>query len=391
MRTTRSALVVVACWGVTAWAGEMSPPAGPVSPTMKSLDAIEPRMSISAATMPGDEDSLIRITAPGSYYLTEKLIGEADKHGIEIAASDVTVDLMGFTLDGNGVGLVGIRGDGEINRITIRNGNVTGWTGQGMNLAFGGGQGRILENLHVSLNAAHGILTGFGALVINCSTNQNASDGILAGNGSSLENCSARLNGGTGIVILGTSVARACSARENTFGGFYVEQGGSVESCAAQANPLGGFFVRNGTRVTNCLSRDNLGDGINAGDECIIIGNTVTRNDGDGIETDGDSLVKDNVCSFNRNPAGDAAGIRVRFHGSRIDGNHLRVNDFGLNIMHTHNLIVRNSAVSNTTNYRIVPSNRVGAIINAPGSIGMIEGNSGGGLGTNDPWANMAF
>jgi hypothetical protein len=375
----------------TAFGGDLSPLAGPVPPTLRPLNPVEPRTPIGPLTTPGDDDSVFRIALPGSYYLTRNVSGLEGKNGIEIAASHVSIDMMGFVLHGRSTGLAGVVLDGQCDHLTLRNGSITEWTTQGLNLAVGGGEGRILEDLHCAANGAQGMLTGQAAIVVNCSAIMNDGDGILSGQASSLENCSARLNGGTGIIVLGAGVARGCSSWENNFGGYYIEQGGSIESSSAQQNPLGGIFARNGTRVTNCLARDNFGDGINAGDECIIIGNTVTRNEGDGIETDGDSLVKDNVVSFNRTEAGDGAGIRVRFHGSRIEGNHLRVNDFGLNIMHTHNLIIRNSAVSNTMNYRIVPSNRVGTIIPAPGTTSMIEGDSGGGLGTTDPWANFAY
>ena len=55
----------------------------------------EPRIAINTASTPGDADSVFRITQPGSYYLTGNTSGVAAKHGIEIDASDVTLDLMG--------------------------------------------------------------------------------------------------------------------------------------------------------------------------------------------------------------------------------------------------------------------------------------------------------
>ena len=79
--------------------GPLTPPGAP-APTMKTLDQIEPRIAINATNTPGDASSLFRIAQPGSYYLTGNITGVAGKDGIEIASSNVTIDLMGFTHPG---------------------------------------------------------------------------------------------------------------------------------------------------------------------------------------------------------------------------------------------------------------------------------------------------
>src|SRR5262245_48602298 len=92
--------LAIAPWGGSVRAGDLGPPAGPVAPTMKPLTEVEPRIAINATNTPGDADSLYRITQPGSYYLTGNVQGVASKSALEIDASGVTVDLMGFTLEG---------------------------------------------------------------------------------------------------------------------------------------------------------------------------------------------------------------------------------------------------------------------------------------------------
>ena len=51
-------------------AGPLTPPAGPVGPTYKTLSEVEPRTALNAANTPGDASNLFIISQPGSYYLT---------------------------------------------------------------------------------------------------------------------------------------------------------------------------------------------------------------------------------------------------------------------------------------------------------------------------------
>jgi hypothetical protein len=118
-------------------AGPLDPPAGVVSPTHKTLTEVEPRTAINAANTPGDADSLFKITQPGSYYLTGNITGVAGKHGIEIVASGVTLDLNGFDLVGvAGMGAfdgVSASVPGLIN-ITVVNGSIRSWGDEGVDL-----------------------------------------------------------------------------------------------------------------------------------------------------------------------------------------------------------------------------------------------------------------
>ena len=76
------AIVVASCHSVTA--GPLSPPAGAVAPTHKTLTEVEPRTPINSTTTPGDANSTFKITQPGSYYLVGNLVGSSGRHGIEI-------------------------------------------------------------------------------------------------------------------------------------------------------------------------------------------------------------------------------------------------------------------------------------------------------------------
>src|SRR4029079_8894103 len=125
------AVLAIAAISALLAQGSLTPPGAP-APTMKTLDQVEPRKEINATNTPGTATSLFRIAQPGSYYLSANVTGVSAKHGIEIAANDVTLDLNGFALVGVGGSLNGVNVPGAVLHLTVRNGSVRTWGQSGL-------------------------------------------------------------------------------------------------------------------------------------------------------------------------------------------------------------------------------------------------------------------
>lgn len=109
-----------------ALAGPLDPPPGPVAPTNKTLQQVEPRTQVTPRA------TTIAFTQPGSYYLAGNI--DATTSAIEIRSGGITLDLNGFSLVGNNSGDPnhhGLRVTGSLNSdlpVVIRNtasGNTT--------------------------------------------------------------------------------------------------------------------------------------------------------------------------------------------------------------------------------------------------------------------------
>ena len=75
------------------------------------------------------------------------------------------------------------------------------------------------------------------------------------------------------------------------------------------------------------------------------------------------------------------AGIHVASYDSRIEGNNVSNNDRGIDVDGEDNVIVRNTASSNTINYDILSGNAIGEILDVT---------NGGTLNSSHgPWINL--
>ncbi|MCC6425406.1 MAG: right-handed parallel beta-helix repeat-containing protein [Phycisphaerales bacterium] len=371
---------------ILTYAGPLDPPAGPIDSTYRTLTEVEPRTPINSTTTPGDADSVFKIIKPGSYYLTGQLTGANGKIGLEIAASSVSIDLRGFSVVGVNGSLQGIRTTANGNDVTISNGIVRNWGGDGMNLITDDNFGAILTNMHFSGNGNAGCRVDLGAVLSSCTASNNGAEGFVSTGNAIFENCSATSNGEDGFVTYYGTVFRDCSARENTGNGYTINENCSVENCTAYTNGATGFDATFGLTITNSSSVANTAGGFDIGDGSIITHCTARDNGADGITITNATVAFGNNCSGNT-----AAGIRVFGNDSRIEGNNARENLRGIDVDSVGNIIIRNTASGNTTaNYSIVSGN-VCYVVNAA-TAGSIGGSSGGTPpGSTDPSVNFSY
>ena len=353
------------------FAGPLDPPSGPVTSTYKTLTEVEPRIAINATNTPGDADSVFRIAASGSYYLTGNLIGlfNAGMHGIEVAASDVTIDLGGFRITGGASTLDGIYiPDSGLKNITVRNGSVTNWGGAGVNARYA--TGGSITRVNASGNGLAGINAGIGFVVRECTAADNAT-GIVANRDSTIEHCSASTNLGAGV-----GVGINCS----------------VIGCTASSNAAGGIFSQNYSRIADCTASENGGWGIEVLTGCAVLDSLASSNGSGGIRVDSGCLVRGNNCQRNGTGPDPGPGILIRVGDNRVEGNNCTNADWGLKVEGAGNIIIRNTCSGNSTNWSIVAGNAVAPIVAASTNPNAINGNSyAGSLGSTDPNANFTY
>lgn len=403
------ALLLSAAW---LHAGPLDPPPGPVASTGKTLAETEPRIAINATNTPGNVAVLFRITQPGSYYLTGNVTGVANRSGIEIAASGVTIDLNGFELVGVPGSHVGIYTSADVLRdLDIRNGSVRDWGNSGVDLGTRLSTSSVITGLRTSGNGQTGLRVGRGSVITRCVSTYNGGSGILCEAGAVLDgcvsgsntgagftagticvftNCSAWLNGSHGIHAAESCVVRGCTVSNNSAIGVFLGARSTVAGCVISANAGDGIAIGNGSVVAECSSHSNGGSGFVGNSGSTIRQCSAYSNTGDGIRVLSECLVAGNTCSLNGNGTGNGAGIRAESFRNRIEGNHCSSADVGIVVTSFNNVLSRNTCSFNTLNWDIAASNICLVVVGQSGAA--ISGNSGGvPPGSADPNANFSY
>lgn len=387
--------VIIWLGAASARAGDLNPPAGPVAPTHKTLTEIEPRTAISMANTPGDADSLYKITQPGSYYLTGSITGVAGKHGVEIATSGVSLDLMGFPLTGVAGSLDGVSVTvNNLQNISVFNGSVRSWGDEGIDLGTMPSRGCRVERILAVSNAGNGIAVGLATTVSDCSAYINTGHGIATNSGCTVSMCTTYANSDNGINTGAGCSVIGCSSNNNTNSGILTGFAGTISNCSTRSNFGVGINAAGfGTRVDNCTAYQNALSGIEATSGCSVVECTTRINTLDGILCSNQCVIRDNTCSSDGLGGGDGAGIHATGTDNRIEGNNCTGADRGIDVDADSNIIIRNTCAGNTTDWDIVANNVFGPIIDQriPASPAVSGFSAAGSLGSTDPNANFSY
>jgi hypothetical protein len=323
--------------------------AGAPQPTMKSLHQVEPRTPITSGS-PGvtlNPNGGFTLTAPGSYYLTGNL-SVADGDGIVIAASQVSLDLSGFTISrtvgsaasGSGVAL----GDGTAD-VSIKNGCISGgttysgasvpYTFSPAGFAYGVSAqfiGEVAQSVRTTTSELR--ITGcaklglrLGGTVERCTVSSCGTGGIEA---TAVTDSFASENGGRAIAA--TTVSGSRAERNNGRGvvGFQL-----VANCYAIGNGQVGI---NGGTITDSASVLNLEGGISG---ASVTNSTSIRNTEFGIDCD--TVLNCFALETNfSSSGGDGTGINGRI----ITGSYSNNND-GVGILANEGTVTGCTARSN--------------------------------------------
>jgi parallel beta-helix repeat protein len=316
------------------------------------------------------------------------------KKGIKITANNVTLDLRGFALIGNGVGDDAIFSSfGGTANLAIHNGFIRDWIKEGID-GYYSSNCRI-ENVQVENSVGgYAIITGASSVITGCTVRGSAAGfvptvgstvrdcvsvangvGFLIGSGNTIIGCSSQdSTGGYGFSTSTGNTLSQCTATHNlgTSGfGFDLGGGNTVTGCTASLNDQDGFHVQTGATnviISGCNAFTNKGNGIKTenGVGFTITQNNCSRNNLNGIQISGGSLVQNNVCEDNGTLVGNpTSGIFINFSYNRIDGNHVLGSTYGIATAPSgtsNNLVIRNTATLCTTPYSLSASTTYGPI-----------------------------
>jgi hypothetical protein len=269
--------------------GGLTPPGAP-APTMKTLAQIEPRTPI--ASLP------VTITNPGSYYLTTN--ATFTSFGIRVRTNDVSLDLNGFTITGDGGTTdfgVDIDPTSRISGVSVRNGKFRNMGG-GVMVRGSGADDVVVEGLQMQTIVQTGIYLSEGCagavirdnLLVDCGNAiriaagaSNTISGVTIAN----NRISAGSGAGIEIVAVSSGIVRGVSVLNNQLAGtggtailIVPVAGGSTQRLLVDGNHCvrdsgAGISVPNNTAAT--VIRNVLtGCTLSVGTTSNTIGPTIT-------------------------------------------------------------------------------------------------------------------
>jgi hypothetical protein len=300
------------------------------------------------------------VGSSGSYYITSHLVGQVDMDGITISASNVSIDLNGYTLlSGGGTIGSGIYVSTAVENLNIYNGNIQDWGDEGIDAL--NARNSIFQNLRLFSNQQDGLYVGDDNVITLCQSAFNGLDGIDCGKGCTLNHCSTSSNGDDGIETDEGTIIHSCASHQNSDDGINSGISNTLTNNVSSQNGDRGFNINNGSTVSHNSASSNGTHGFNLAAACHVQGNTSRENTGHGFTSLQETFLKENVADGN-----DLAGFYTSSSKVRIENNQSTTNGtYGYDVQGLGNcIIIRNTAIGNTlANYIIGAGNSAGPIV----------------------------
>lgn len=126
----------------------------------------------------GDGRSVHVIREPGTYVLGTDVVGKVGYSGVRIECDGVVLELNGREIRGCPGSHEGVYVPFLAANVTVRNGSVSGWGGDGVDLSCV--IGCRVANLVIRDNRGFGLLLGSGAFIDGCTVDRNGNRAVAA-------------------------------------------------------------------------------------------------------------------------------------------------------------------------------------------------------------------
>jgi parallel beta-helix repeat protein len=196
------------------------------------------------------------LSQPGAYVLEKSLSASGDC--LMVAASNVSINLAGFAISGNGSGAGITDGGTARSGLTVRNGVVTGFT-NGIDLHAS--TAVIIEGVIATSNSNVGIFAGAASLVRN---NVATSNGTAGGSG--------------GIRVQGLGGTVSGNIASGNYNGIMFAGYGTVTGNTASENSNDGIDITFGSTLSNNTASNNTHVGLSVDCPTNMVGNTAIDN-----------------------------------------------------------------------------------------------------------------